>query len=646
MSTQPETGSLQVNSENLLPIIKKWLYSDTDIFIRELVSNGCDAINKLNRVVSSGEFELSEDEEFEVRVKLDKEAKTITISDNGIGMDADEVRLYINQIARSSAAEFLEKYKTDATDIIGHFGLGFYSAFMAADVVRIETLSYKPGATAVKWVSEGGAEYEMSEGEKQTRGTEIVLSINEESKEFLEEHRTRAVLRKYLQFVPVKIFFDVEGKEKEVKEHNCDCGHDHDHEDGHECECEHEEKSINDTQPLWLRNASDITDEEYIEFYHKLFTDFNPPLFWIHLNMDYPRRLRGILYFPKLNHEIEYVEGQVKLYCNQVFIADNIKEVIPEFLLLLKGVVDCPDLPLNVSRSFLQNDGYASKLSGYISKKVADKLNGLFKSDREKYEKFWDDISAFIKYGCIREKDFYDKIKESVILKTSEGKYLTTAEYLAVNEAKIGKKIYYATDEKQQSRYISLFRDQGIDIALLTTKLDTPFVSYMESREHGAEDRLQFVRIDAALSDTLKTDTEEKSEEVTKENEKLIELFKNSLGSSDDKLKIEVETLKTGDIPAIVLLSEEAQRMMEMSKYFAQMPGMNTDFADDAKLVLNRANSLIQLLLKIDESEKAKIICEQVYDLAKMSHKPLNSEEMNEFILRSNKVLEILAENS
>ena len=664
-----ETGSLQVNSENLLPIIKKWLYSDTDIFLRELVSNGCDAINKLQRVISAGDYELpgegEEKEKFAVHVKIDKKAKTLTVSDNGIGMDADEVRLYINQIAKSSAAEFLEKYKTDATDIIGHFGLGFYSAFMAADTVEIQTLSYKPSAEPVKWVSSGGATYEMSEGSRKTRGTDIILTVSAESKEFLEEYKVRSILRKYMQFVPVEVYFDNDYKEEKKKDKKDKSGDKDENKDENEEKNKEENvpKPINETRPLWLKNASEITDDEYITFYHKLFTDFNPPLFWIHLNMDYPHRLRGILFFPKLNHEIEYVEGQVKLYCNQVFIADNIKEVIPEFLLLLKGVADCPDLPLNVSRSFLQNDGYAAKLSGYITKKVADKLNGMFKNEREKYEKFWDDISPFIKYGCIKEKDFYEKIKPSLLYKTAGGKYLTTDEYLAANEAKIGKKIYYASDEKQQSRYINLLAEQGIDVALLTARLDTPFVSYVENAEfkprpykdpkdakdetdeaeEDFDEGLKFVRIDAAISDSLKADVIEENDATAGENAKLIELFKKNLQNSD-KLAIEIETLKTGDVPAIILLSEEARRMQDMSRYFAQMPGFGADMAGDEKLVLNRANSLIKTLMNMEDGENAAIICKQAYDLARMSHKQFEPDEMNEFIVRSNKILEILAE--
>ncbi|MDR0958621.1 MAG: molecular chaperone HtpG [Clostridiales bacterium] len=651
-----ETGALQVNSENILPIIKKWLYSDTDIFLRELVANGCDAVNKLKRMASLGEAEIGDDEKFAIHIKVDKEAGTLTVSDNGVGMDFDEVKLYINQIAKSSAAEFIEKYKSESSpaEIIGHFGLGFYSSFMAATKVEIQTLSHKKNAVPVRWVSDGGVNFEMSDGTRTERGTDIILTLNDESKEYLEDVRVKAVLRKYLRFMPVEIYFDEDCKHEHKDGEQCTCDHEHEHENGEQCTCDHEHQHengeehtcehkhpepINETRPLWLKNPSEVTDDEYKEFYHQLFTDFNPPLFWIHLNMEFPQRMKGILFFPKLNHELEYTEGQVKLYCNQVFIADNIKEVIPEFLLLLKGVMDCPDLPLNVSRSFLQNDGYASKMSSYITKKVADKLCGMFKNERSEYEKFWDDVSPFIKYGCIRERDFYEKMKSALIFKTSKGEYLTRDEYVSANESKIGREIYYTTDEKQQSRYIELAAEQGVDVAVLSTRLDTPFISYLETAEFSLpeSDRVKFVQIDAAISKLLKSE-----ESPDESNQETVSIFKEALGEKGTSLTIEIEKFKTSDVAAVIVTSEEAYRMREMSRYFGNSFGANIPSEQD-KLVLNSANKVIASLKNVGP-EKRRPICEHVYSLAKISHKELSPEEMNSFLTESLKILEILTD--
>ena len=625
-----EKGNLSVNSENILPIIKKWLYSDTDIFLRELVSNGADALTKLARLESAGEAE-TEDDVFFVKVKLDKEAGTITISDNGIGMSANEVNKYINQIAFSGANEFVELYKDkmDAKDIIGHFGLGFYSAFMVAKTVIIDTKSYSE-APAVRWSSDGGVSFEMNESEKAERGTDITLVIAEDSKEFLDEYRLRGILRKYCSYMPVDIFFEVAGKDnKSDKKEN-------------EGETPAPEP-INDKNPLWNQKPGDVTDEEYKAFYHKAFTDFNDPLFWIHLNLDYPFRLKGILYFPKLSHELESIEGQVKLYNSQVFIAENIKEVIPEFLLLLKGVIDCPDLPLNVSRSALQNDGYVTRMSSYIIKKVADKLTEMFNSERADYDKYWDDINPFIKYGCLKEKDFYDKVKDAILLKTSKGAYMTTKEYLDKNTEKTEGKIIYVTDEKQQAQYIMLAEEQGVDVVLMGTRIDNPFMSYVESQQQGPEDepKLKFVRIDSDLSELFKSGAEDSGvDEESKEA--LISIFKASL--KKDKLEVKAEAMKNTSVPAIVVLPEESRRMQEMSKMFRGLGDMSGSFESNEILVLNSANPLVKRLASIPggEDSKASIICEHLYDLALMSHRSLNAEDMNRFVARSCELMEKL----
>ena len=630
-------GNLSINSENILPIIKKWLYSDSDIFIRELVSNGCDAINKLKKLSTMGEANLNDNENFSIRVVLDKENSTIQIIDNGIGMTADEIEEYITQIAFSGASDFVNKYKDqleDGGDIIGHFGLGFYSAFMVADKVMIDTLSYKDGATPAKWICDGGIEYEIGESDRTERGTTITLFVGEEGKDFLNAFKLREILNKYCYFMPIEIFFeDLEEIKKEAEKEN-----ENDTIDEDEIK---EPLPINKTNPLWLKQPNECTDEEYKEFYHQVFSDFNEPLFWIHLNMDYPFKLKGILYFPKLKHELDSIEGQVKLYNNQVFIADNLKEVIPEFLLLLKGTLDCPDLPLNVSRSFLQNDGYVTKMSKYITKKVADKLNSLFKKQREQFEGFWDDISQFIKYGCLREKDFYDKVKDSLLFKTINNKYVTLNEYLEQNKEHHENKVFYVTDENQQAQYIKMFKDNNMDAVILDTKLDNPYMSTLEMYNQG----ISFVRIDSDLSDTLKDSSKEENKEL---NEALETLFKDNLNKGDN-LKIKVENLKATDISGVIQLSEQARRMEEMAKMY----GMNMPFGAmpaDETLILNGNNNVVKLLLKIKDNENKKeetnIICNQIYDLATMSHKHLDMNSMTNFIERSNKILEMLLNNN
>ncbi len=608
-----EKGNLSINSENIFPIIKKWLYSDTDIFLRELVSNGCDAIVKLKKLASMGKFELDSDEKLKVIVRLDEKAKTIQIIDNGIGMTADEIKKFITEIAFSGATDFITKYQDqfeNGSDIIGHFGLGFYSAFMVAEKVQIDSKSYVADTESAKWVCDGGIEYEMDSSDRLNRGTTITLYVSDENKDFLNAWKLKEILAKYCSFMPIEIYFEDASKKDD----------------------EQEDKPVNDTNPLWLKKPSECTDEEYKEFYHKVFTDFNDPLFWIHLNMDYPFRLKGILYFPKLKHELESIEGQVKLFNNQVFIADNLKEVIPEFLLLLKGTIDCPDLPLNVSRSFLQNDGYVTKMSKYITKKVADKLNSMFKKSREDYEKYWEDISPFIKYGAMREHDFYEKIKDCLLFKTTDGKYVTLTEYTDKNKDKAENKVFYVSDQQQQAQYIKMFNDEGMDAVVLDTKLDVPYVSFLEAYSGG----VKFERIDSAVSEMLKSDTE-----TTIDTEAIENLFKSSLGKDD--VKIKVENLKSTDVSAMIELSEQARRMQEMSAMY----GMdNRTFPSDETLVLNANNNVVKLLLDIKDSKKdeSELLCKQIYDLAVMSHKPLSQEAMTEFITRSNKIMELLAE--
>lgn len=607
-------GNISVDSENLFPIIKKWLYSDKDIFLRELVSNGCDAVTKFKKVALAGDAEG--DDSYKVTVTVDKEAKKLIISDNGIGMTADEIDKYICKIAFSGATEFLEKYKDEndaGAQIIGHFGLGFYSAFMVADSVEIDSLSYQQGAKPAKWVCDGSMEFEISEGARTTRGTDIILNIAEESAEFLEEFKVREILRKYCSFLPVEVYLvNANEPEPEVKE-------------GKEAPEKEEPKPINQTNPLWMKSPSECTDEDYKTFYRDVFMDFNEPLFWIHLNVDYPFNLKGILYFPKINHEFAGIEGQIKLFNNQVFVADNVKEVIPEFLMLLKGVIDCPDLPLNVSRSFLQNDGYVKKISNHITRKVADKLVSLSRDDKESYEKDWEDINIFVKYGCIRDEKFYEKVKEAIIYKDLDGKYRTLSDFTGGKEK---ADVYYISDPKQQSQYINMFREQGLNAVELPSMMDTHFISFLEMKNPD----IKFKRIDSALSDIA--DETDKDDE---KNKAIIEAFKNEL--NDDQLKIEVQNLKNESVPAVILLSEESRRMQEMYKsYGQQFAGMAGMFHDEFTLVINGNNALIKKLDTLDDDTK-KLVINHVYDLAKISHSPLDAEHMSKFIARSNELL-------
>ena len=653
-----ENGNISIHTENILPIIKKWLYSEKDIFIRELVSNSNDAIIKLKKLVSMGEAQLSENEKFNIRIVVNKEEKTIKVIDNGIGMTDEEVKKYINQIAFSGAVDFLEKYK-DKTDessqIIGHFGLGFYSAFMVSEKVMIDTLSWQNGAKAVKWTSTGGTEFEMDDSDRTERGTTVTLFLAEDSLEFLEYYKMREVLVKYCSFLPFEIYLqDAAKKEGDAsqKEDTGDASQKPDRKDTDKETVEQDEtadnesedsqeKPLNDTHPLWLKSPKDCTDTEYKEFYKKVFHDFNDPLFWIHLNMDYPFNLKGILFFPKLKHEFETIEGQIKLYYNQVFVADNIKEVIPEFLMLLKGVIDCPDLPLNVSRSFLQNDGYVSKISSHITKKVADKLTSLFENERENYNKYWDDINPFVKYGCIREAKFFDRAREVVIYKTTGGEYVTLKDYLERNSEKHKDKVFYVTDEKQQAQYIRMFKEHGMEAVILNSMIDNHFIQFLEMKESN----VKFSRIDADLSESMKnTDAGEEKAENAQVLEKL---FKEAVGN--DQLKVQVESLKTEDIPGMILLSEYSRRMQEMSRMYG-MNGMDMRgmFPEEQTLVLNSSNSLIKAVVKLtgDDSKKedTTLICQHVYDLAMMSHKQLDPEAMTKFIQRSNLLLGKLAE--
>lgn len=622
-------GNISVDSENLFPIIKKWLYSDKDIFLRELVSNGCDAVTKLKKLASIGEAQIDENEKFKVTVSIFKDAKKLVISDNGIGMTAEEIDKYINQIAFSGASDFLSKYKEEddkGSQIIGHFGLGFYSAFMVADSVEIDSLSYQDGAKAAKWTCDGSMEFDLTDGDRTERGTTITLNIAEDSEEFLEESTIRQILHKYCAFLPIEIYVEVP---EDKHEDHCDCGHDHDHE--HEDDTPSEPKPINNTTPLWMKKPSECTDEEYKEFYRNVFMDFNEPLFWIHLNVDYPFNLKGILYFPKINHEFAGQEGQIKLYNNQVFVADNVKEVIPEFLMLLKGVIDCPDLPLNVSRSFLQNDGYVKKISSHITKKVADKLTSIYNNERENYEKYWDYINIFIKYGCLRDEKFYEKVKDVIIYKDIDGKYLTLDEYL---DGKEEKDVYYVSDPQTQSQYINMFKNQGLNAVVLPSMMDTHFISLVEMKQTG----VKFKRIDSAINDI--SDNTEKDDSTKEQEEKLIEKFKNEI--KDDTLKIEVQSLKDDSIPAVILLGEQSRRMQEMYKaYGQQMAGMADMFHDEFTLVLNSNNSLIKKIDTLND-EDANLVIDHVYDLAKISHSPLPTEQMTKFIERSNKLLEKL----
>ncbi|MDD4844065.1 MAG: molecular chaperone HtpG [Anaerotignum sp.] len=664
-----EKGNLSINSENFLPIIKKWLYTDKDIFVRELVSNACDAVTKLQKISLMGEASIPENEKLEIHVVLNQDLQTLQIIDNGIGMTADEIKKYINQIAFSGATDFLAKFQEKAeqeNEIIGHFGLGFYSAFMVANEVEIDTLSYQAGAAGAKWICQGGIEYEMEGGTRETRGTTITLHLGEDGKEFLEEATLYTALRKYCSFMPVPIFVDIikepteeetaaEKKEANTLHVSAEEAETLTKEDALEkleakkAEEAEEPKPLNDTTPLWQKQPKDCTDEEYKAFYHKVFFDMNDPLFWIHLNMDYPFRLKGILFFPKLVEHMDVVEGQIKLYSNQVYIADNIKEVVPEFLLLLKGVLDCPDMPLNVSRSALQNDGYVEKMNTYITKKVADKLTQLFKNDRSTYEGFWDDIGIFIKYGCMREEKFYDKVKDALLLKTTDDVYETLSQYLEKNKEKHENKLFFVSDENLQAQYIRLFQEQGLEAAILSTSIDKPFVSFLEYKNSGV--KLQ--RIDADIADTLQkkendeqTDAQKQADEFT--NTRMEALFRGLL--ENDSLKVNVETLKAENISAMILLSESSRRMMEMMESYgsaADFKGMFSDVKPEETLVLNRSNGLVKHLLNMSEKEEKKedvdLLCHHIYDLALMSHRPLTSKEMTSFIDRSNTLLEKLA---
>ena len=690
---QSRKGSLSIESENMFPIIKKWLYSDHDIFIRELVSNGCDAITKLKKLDIMGEYTLPDDYKPSIQVVVDTEGKSLSFTDTGLGMTEDEVDEYINQVAFSGATDFLEKYKDKANEeqIIGHFGLGFYSAFMVADRVTIDTLSWKEGATPVRWESEGGINFEMSEGDKKEIGTTITLYLSEDSLEFANEYRVREVLTKYCSFMPVEIFLSKEGAEQEyetidkeeLREDDVVVENIVEEAKTEERENENGEKevvevsprkekvkinkrpvSISTTTPLWMKHPNDCTDDEYKEFYRSVFNDYKEPLFWIHLNMDYPFNLKGILYFPKVNTEYDNLEGVIKLYNNQVFIADNIKEVIPEFLMLLKGVIDCPDLPLNVSRSALQNDGFVKKISDYITKKVADKLSGMYKVDKENYEKYWEDISPFIKYGCLKDSKFREKMSDYIIFKDLNDKYITLPEYVDAVKEKDGDTkeniaententdasenkdgeneeepttIYYVTDMQQQSQYVNMFKEQNINAVILSHNIDQAFISQLEQGDL----KVSFKRIDAGLNDTMKDDADE--ETIKKETEELSEIFKKALGK--ENLEVKVEKLKNENVSSMLTLSEETRRMQDMMKmYSAGGAGMDMDmFGDSATLVLNSSNKLVQYILNNKDAENVDMFCKQLYDLAVLANHPLKAEEMTEFVNRSNEIMLLLA---
>ncbi len=614
-------GNLSIHSENLFPIIKKWLYSDHDIFVRELVSNATDAITKLKKLALIGEFNAPEDEKYSVQVEISPSQKVITITDNGIGMTEEEIDEYINQIAFSGAQDFIEKYKDKASDdqIIGHFGLGFYSAFMVADKVTIDTLSYKEGAKAVKWSSDGGTEYEMGESDRTERGTSITLYLNDESHEFANAYRVREVLEKYCSFMPVEIFLkDLDEKVEENPEK--------------ENEKKEEPKPINDIHPLWNRHPNECSKEDYIAFYQKVFHDYKEPLFWIHLNMDYPFHLKGILYFPKIGNQYESIEGTIKLYNTQVFIADNIKEVIPEFLMLLKGVIDCPDLPLNVSRSALQNDGFVKKISDYITKKVADKLVGMCKVDRESYEKYWDDLSPFIKFGCLKDEKFEEKMKDSILFKDLDDKY-TTLRDLCGDEQE--KTLYYVTDVNEQSQYIKMFKEAGKNAVILSDVIDSAFIGQLEYKNKG----LKFLRIDADIQAALKQ--EDSDEETKKKYDEVAKKVKDEIG--DEKLNVEIQTLQNNSIASMITLSEESRRMQDMMKQYA-MPGMNSAMFDHGgrTLVLNASHPLVQQLVENTEGENFALLSEQLYDLASLGHGSLSPERLEKFIQRTNELMEKL----
>lgn len=681
-------GNLSISSENIFPIIKKWVYSDHDIFVREMISNGCDAITKLKKLDMMGEYQMPDDYKPQIQVIVNPEEKTLKFIDNGIGMTADEVEEYITQIAFSGATQFLEKYKDKTTedDMIGHFGLGFYSAFMVADEVHIDTLSYKEGAASVHWVSNGGTEYEMTDGNKEGIGTEITLFLNDDSLEFANEYRVREVLEKYCSFMPVEIFLSKANAEQEyetideadLKDDDVVVERIHEEAKMEEKENENGEKemvevspakdkvkinkrpvAINDIHPLWTKHPNECSKEDYIEFYRKVFLDYKEPLFWIHLNMDYPFNLKGILYFPKINSEYDSIEGTIKLYNNQVFIADNIKEVIPEFLMVLKGVIDCPDLPLNVSRSALQNDGFVTKIADYISKKVADKLSGMCKTDKENYEKYWDDISPFIKFGCLKDEKFCDKMMDYMLFKNIDHKYMTLKECVEANggtlidskeqkeeapeadgeEKKEEQKttIYYVTDEQQQSQYINMFRSQGQDAVILNHNIDSPFITQLEQRNQN----IQFQRIDADITESAKEEVkEEEKENFQKTTDTLTEVFKKAL--DNDKLNVKVEKLKDDKVASMITLSEQSRRMQEMMKMYG-MAGMDPSmFGTDSTLTLNANHPLVQFVVENKDNENVPVICRQLYDLAMLAHKPLSPEEMTAFVQRSNDIMMLL----
>ena len=680
-------GSLSINSENIFPIIKKWLYSDHDIFFRELISNGCDAITKLKKLDMMGEYSLPEGYKGKIEVFVNPEEKTLKFVDNGIGMTADEVEEYINQIAFSGATDFISKYKdkTNEDQIIGHFGLGFYSAFMVADEVHIDTLSWQEGAAPVHWECDGGTEFDMQEGTKDTVGTTITLFLNEDVLEFCNEYKAREVIKKYCSFMPVEIYLSKENT-KETQTIDAEEKLDTDtvveeikpekEEDKLKYKIVKRPELLNETNPLWMKHPNECTKEEYLDFYRKVFQDYKEPLFWIHLNMDYPFNLKGILYFPKINMEYESIEGVIKLYNNQVFIADNIKEVIPEFLMLLKGVIDCPDLPLNVSRSALQNDGFVKKISDYITKKVADKLSGMCKTVKEEYDKYWDDISPFIKYGCLKDDKFCEKMTDYILFKNLDGKYLTLPECLEVNKTdpdevseeekkeeqaevvdadgnpvaeeaekeeasqdeKKEKVIYYVTDEKQQSQYISMFKAAKMDAVILTHNIDQPFISQLEAKNEG----IKFQRIDADLTDTFKSKTSKKAEkELEEAAEKIGKVMKKAL--KKDKITVKVEKLKNKKISSMITLSEESRRMQDMMKMYA-MPGMDMGAygKEGETLVLNANHPLVQYILENEKGENVEMICEQLYDLALLQHAPLEPEAMSKFVARSNDIMMLL----
>ena len=678
-------GSLSINSENIFPIIKKWLYSDHDIFYRELISNGCDAITKLKKLDMMGEYELPEGYKAKIQVLVNPEEKTLKFIDNGIGMTADEVEEYINQIAFSGATDFIEKYKdkTNEDQIIGHFGLGFYSAFMVADEVHIDTLSWQEGAKPVHWECDGGTEFDMKDGDRTEVGTTITLFLNEDVLEFCNEYKAREVIKKYCSFMPTEIYLSKENNtdtqiikvdEKLDTDTIIETIKPEKEEDEYKLKIAKRPELLNETQPLWMKHPNECTREEYLEFYRKVFQDYKEPLFWIHLNMDYPFNLKGILYFPKINMEYESIEGVIKLYNNQVFIADNIKEVIPEFLMLLKGVIDCPDLPLNVSRSALQNDGFVKKISDYISKKVADKLSGMCKTEKEEYDKYWDDISPFIKFGCLKDDKFCEKMTDYILFKNLDGKYLTLPECLEVNkidpdettegeeenskEAEVvdadgnvvsgedeadteeakEKVIYYVTDEKQQSQYISMFRAAKMDAVILTHNIDQPFVSQLEAKNEG----IKFQRIDADLTDTFKSKTSKKAEkEMEAAAEAIGKVMQKAL--KKEKIAVKVEKLKNKKISSMITLSEESRRMQDMMKMYS-MPGMDMGaFGKEGEtLILNANHPLVQYIMENTESDNVGMICEQLYDLALLQHAPLEPEAMSKFVARTNDIMMLL----